>query len=189
MTQLGEFRCFDNIKMKKKQVVIQSNITSGNSSAGNCDILVVAHNKVNLLGRDVLQKLGNQLAQKQKEKKKLKRAMLSEMAIWNHDSDSEALVDIQYRSDTTSDRDSDNQRLANMQPSTSSKHEQKAKEAEEQQQDTRDKFSNIPNEGTNLALLRLTKSKRKHNVKPTQTALKERTNRPKEQPKNRHNSI
>ena len=154
---MGEFRCFNNIKIKT-QVVIQINITSGNGSARNCDILVVPQNTVNLLGRDVLQKLGKQLAQKQRDKKKLKRA--SEMAIWNHDSDSEAQVDIQDRNDTTSDRDSDNQRLANMQPSTSSKHEQKAKEAEEQQQDTRDKISNIPNEGTNRALLRLTKSKK-----------------------------
>ena len=54
--QLGEFKCFNNkIKM---QGVIQINITSGNNSARNCDILVVPHNTVNLLGRVVLQKFG-----------------------------------------------------------------------------------------------------------------------------------
>ena len=45
--------------------------------------------------------------------------MLSEMAIWNHESDSEP--QIQYRSDATSDSDSDNQPLANKQQSTSAK--------------------------------------------------------------------
>ena len=55
------------------------------------------------------------------DKKKLKRAMLSEMAIWNNDSNSEPQVNIQYRSDTNSDTDSDNQPLANKQPSTSFK--------------------------------------------------------------------
>ena len=55
------------------------------------------------------------------DKKKLKRAMLSEMAIWNHESDSEPQIDIQYRSEENSDSDSDNQPLANRQPSTSAK--------------------------------------------------------------------
>ena len=55
------------------------------------------------------------------EKKKLKRAMLSEMAIWNHESDSEPRIDIQYRSEENSDSVSDNQPLIIKQPSTSAK--------------------------------------------------------------------
>ena len=47
--------------------------------------------------------------------------MLSEMAIWNHDSVSDPQVGIQYRSDTNSDTDSDNQPLANKQPNTTGK--------------------------------------------------------------------
>ena len=70
-TQVGEFRCFNKNKIKIQEV-IQINITSGNSSAGNCDNLVVPQNTVNLLGRDVLQKLGTQLAKKQKGEKILR---------------------------------------------------------------------------------------------------------------------
>ena len=43
------------------------------------------------------------------------------MAKWNHDSDSEPEVDIQYMSDTNSDTNSVNQPLANKQPSISFK--------------------------------------------------------------------
>ena len=64
-TQVGEFRCFNNNKIQI-QGIIQIDITSGTSSAKECEILVVPHNTVNMLGRDVLQKLGIQLAQKQK---------------------------------------------------------------------------------------------------------------------------
>ena len=58
------------------------------------------------------------------DKKKLKKAMLSEAAIWNHEFDTEPQVDIQYRSPTSSDTDSNNQPLANKEPSTSLKRKQ-----------------------------------------------------------------
>ena len=61
---MGEIRCCNSNKIKIK-CVIQINITSKNSSARNCDIQVVPHNTVYLLGRDVLQKLGLKVAQKQ----------------------------------------------------------------------------------------------------------------------------
>ena len=47
--------------------------------------------------------------------------MLSEAAIWNHESDSEPHLDIQYRTPTSSDTESDNQPLASKQPGTSLK--------------------------------------------------------------------
>ena len=62
---MGEFRCFYNNKIQI-QGIIQIDITPGTSSAKECEILVVPHNTVNLLGRDILQKFGIQLAQKQK---------------------------------------------------------------------------------------------------------------------------
>ena len=67
-TQMGEFRCFNNNKIKI-QGVIKIDITSRTSTARNCEILVVLHNTVNLLRRDILQKLGIQLAQTQKGEK------------------------------------------------------------------------------------------------------------------------
>ena len=59
-SQTTEFRCFNNNKIQV-EYQIQLDLTSGNSTAQNCQILVVPQNTVNLLGRDVLQKLGLQL--------------------------------------------------------------------------------------------------------------------------------
>ena len=64
-TQVGNFRCFNNNKIKI-QGIIQIDITSGTSSARECYILVVPHKTVNPLGLDILRKLGIQLAQTQK---------------------------------------------------------------------------------------------------------------------------
>ena len=48
---------------------LKIHLSSGNSVAKDCEILVVPHNTVNLLGRDILQKLGIHLTQtKQGEK-------------------------------------------------------------------------------------------------------------------------
>ena len=66
---MGEFRCFNKNKIKI-QAVIQIDITLGTSSSRNCEILVVPHNTVNLLGRDLFQKLGKQLAQTEKGEEK-----------------------------------------------------------------------------------------------------------------------
>ena len=57
---IGEFRCFKNNKIKV-DYSIQLDLTSGNSTAYNCPILVFPQNTVNLLGRDTLQKLGIEL--------------------------------------------------------------------------------------------------------------------------------
>ena len=67
-TQLGKCRSFNNNKIKI-QGVVSINVTSGKSAAKNFEILVVPHNTVNLLGRDVLQKLRIHLSQKQKVEK------------------------------------------------------------------------------------------------------------------------
>ena len=66
--KLGEFRCFNNKKIKIIST-LKIHLSSGNSVAKDCEILVVPHNTVNLLGRDILQKLGIHLTQtKQGEK-------------------------------------------------------------------------------------------------------------------------
>ena len=43
---------------------IQLDLTSGNTTVHNCQIIVVPQNTVNLLGRDILQKLGIELTSK-----------------------------------------------------------------------------------------------------------------------------
>ena len=70
-TKLGEFQCFGASTKKKLiiQVVININITSGNSDSTNCDNSVVPRNTVNLLGRHFLQKLGIHLSQNKKLRK------------------------------------------------------------------------------------------------------------------------
>ena len=66
--KIGEFRCFNNNKIKIIST-LNIHLSSGNSVAKDCEILVVPHNTVNLLGRDILQKLGIHLTQtKQGEK-------------------------------------------------------------------------------------------------------------------------
>ena len=57
---IGEFRYFNNNKIKV-DYQIQLDLTSGNTTVNNCQILVVPQNTVNLLGRDILQKLGREL--------------------------------------------------------------------------------------------------------------------------------
>ena len=61
-TKVGELRCFNNNKIQINNT-LNINITSRNTSAINCEVLVVPHNTVNLPGMDVLQKLGTQLSQ------------------------------------------------------------------------------------------------------------------------------
>ena len=65
---MREFRCFNNHKIKINRT-LPINLSSGNTPATNCQILVVPHNTVNLLGRDILQKLGIQLSQTKKGEK------------------------------------------------------------------------------------------------------------------------
>ena len=66
--KLGEFRCFNKNKIKIIST-LKIHLSPGNSVAKDCEILVVPHNTVNLLGRDILQKLGIHLTQtKQGEK-------------------------------------------------------------------------------------------------------------------------
>ena len=60
---IGEFRCF-NINKTRVDYSIQLNLVTGNTTAHNCQILVVPQNTVNLLGRDTLQKLGIELTYK-----------------------------------------------------------------------------------------------------------------------------
>ena len=67
-TKVGEFRCFNNNKIKINGN-LKIDLSSGNTAAPNCEILVVLRNTVNLLGRDMLQKLGIQQSQTKKGKK------------------------------------------------------------------------------------------------------------------------
>ena len=57
---LGEFRCFNNNKINI-QGIIHVDITSGTSTAKNCTILLVDTNTINIMGRDILDKLGLRL--------------------------------------------------------------------------------------------------------------------------------
>ena len=59
-TNIGEFRCFNNNKIQV-DYTIQPDLETGNTTAHNCQILVIPQNTVNLLGRDTLQKLGIEL--------------------------------------------------------------------------------------------------------------------------------
>ena len=124
--KLGEFRCFNNNKIKVIST-LKIHLSSGNSVAKDCEILVVPNNTVNLLGRDILQKLGIHLTQTKQDKKKLKQAMLSEAGIWNQDSDSEPHLDIQYQS-PGAESDSDEEPLATKRAPTAQKHVKKKKE-------------------------------------------------------------
>ena len=57
---LGEFRCFNNNKIKILGTV-QLDITSGTCTAKNCNILLVDTNTINIMGRDIMDKLGLRL--------------------------------------------------------------------------------------------------------------------------------
>ena len=60
---IGEFRCLNNNKIKVDYSILPDLVT-GNTTAHNCQVLVVPQNTVNLLGRDTLQKLGIELTYK-----------------------------------------------------------------------------------------------------------------------------
>ena len=93
------YRCFNNKGIKIKGV-IHMDITSGNWIAKNCQILIVEQNTTNLMGRDMLPKLGISLQQtKQQDKQKLKHPALPREAMWDFDEDSEPELDIQYKED------------------------------------------------------------------------------------------
>ena len=66
--KVGEFRCFNNNKIQINST-LNINLWSGNTSATNCETLVVPHNPVNPLGRDILQELGISLSQTKKGEK------------------------------------------------------------------------------------------------------------------------
>ena len=55
-TNIGEFRCFNNDKIKV-DYTIKLGLVTGNTKAQKCQILVFPQNTVNLLGRDTLQKI------------------------------------------------------------------------------------------------------------------------------------
>ena len=58
---VGEFRCSNKNKIQIGHTINQD-LKSGKSSANNCQIFIVPQNTVNLLGRDILQRFGIQLA-------------------------------------------------------------------------------------------------------------------------------
>ena len=65
---MGEFRCFNNNKIEINST-LNINLSSGNTAAPNCEMLVVPHNTVNLLGRDIPKILRLQLSQTKKGEK------------------------------------------------------------------------------------------------------------------------
>ena len=91
------YRCFNNKEIKIKGV-IHMDITFGSWCAKIWTILIVEQNTTNLLGRDVLPKLGISLQQtKQQDKTKLKHLALPKEALWALDQDSEPDLDIQFK--------------------------------------------------------------------------------------------
>ena len=65
-----KFKCFNNQDIPIIRQ-IQMELHSGSRTAKNCNILVVKHRSRNLMGRDVLSKLGLTLTQQQTEGKKV----------------------------------------------------------------------------------------------------------------------
>ena len=57
---IGEFICFNNNKVDIIGT-IQVDITSGSSNANNCTILLLNNNTINIMGRDIMDKLGLRL--------------------------------------------------------------------------------------------------------------------------------
>ena len=73
-------------------------IKSGSWCAKRCPILIVEQYTANLMGRDILPKLGISLQQtKQQDKKKLKQPVLPREAAWDLDQKLEPELDIQYK--------------------------------------------------------------------------------------------
>ena len=64
---IGEFRCFNNNKINILGT-IQVDITSGTSTANNCTILLVDTNAKNIIGRDIMDKLGLRLTMAPQQK-------------------------------------------------------------------------------------------------------------------------
>ena len=61
-----KFKCFNNNDIGQ----LQLELNSGSWTARNCNILVVEHKSQNLMGRDVLAKLGLTLKQQESDKGK-----------------------------------------------------------------------------------------------------------------------
>ena len=94
-----KYKCFNNNNIK---IDGEINITlqSGSWTAKNCRILVVGHKTNNLMGRDVLQKLGITLQQKPNnspDQATLQHPALPREIMWDWDHDSEPELDIQYK--------------------------------------------------------------------------------------------
>ena len=64
---IGEFRCFNNNKINIIGT-IQVDITSGSSTTKNCIILLVDTNTINIMGRDITDKLGLHLTMSPQQK-------------------------------------------------------------------------------------------------------------------------
>ena len=111
-TSKTKYKCFNsnNIKIEGE---INITLQSGSWTAQNCKILVVGHKTHNLLGRDVLQKIGISLQQKPNkspDQATLRHPTLPReiMRDWDHDSEPE--LDNQYKTQSqpnpvTSDTD------------------------------------------------------------------------------------
>ena len=98
-TSQTKYKCFNNNNIKIEGELI-INLQSGSWTAQNCQILVVGHKTHNLMGRDVLQKLGISLQQKPKnspDQATLRHPALPREILWDWDHDSETELDIQYK--------------------------------------------------------------------------------------------
>ena len=65
---IGEFRCFNNNNIDIIST-IQVDITSGSSNANNCTILLVNNNTINIMGRDIMDKMGLRLTMTTKKQR------------------------------------------------------------------------------------------------------------------------
>ena len=110
------YKCFNNNNIEIEGVLI-IDIQSGSWTAKSCKVLIVKNKTNNIMGRDLLSKLGITLnASKNTDKKLLRHDSLTQEELWRRDGSSENELDIQYNTQSTSPTpldsdDSENQPL------------------------------------------------------------------------------
>ena len=139
-TENTVYKCFNNNNIEIEGVLI-IDIQSGSWTAKNCKVLIVKNKTNNIMGRDLLAKLGITLnASKNTDKKLLRHDALTQEELWRRDGSSENELDIQYNAQSTSPTpldsdDSENQPLIYKSPKEA---KQKAKN------DTSGPMSSLP---------------------------------------------
>ena len=93
-----KFKCFNN---KDIPIVgrLHMDLSSGLSKPANCNVLVVQLKSQNIMGRDILAKLGLTLIQQQtnKDQRLLKQPVLTPAAMWDMERDSDPELNVQFK--------------------------------------------------------------------------------------------